>query len=292
MNTNYSIKKGSLLSALIFAGLLFSNTGKAQVKVNGEESKTPPVPVKVPEVKKSAAPVLRLKPLDSVEAGIIAKELLDTTILVGTFEAPGVLTAPRRLKNGIMPELENTYLEAVLGHTLMKLNTFRTFRGNFDSMIYLKMPTMNTDEEEPMQFFPFPDTRWLLLLKPVYDADGTPTENWVRDIEKANAQKYINSTTLFKVNNEYHGNLILKWNNEYQTAYNAYTIAPGAMPEMEKLLNLLEKARQAKWHSEAPAALSSEKWQDESVRKLAVRLDQLLNLKAPKEIEEPVTPGQ
>ena len=287
------LKKGKTGIGILLVMLALSRPGIAQDKMPEPiEMKTTPQPIKVPEIKKTPASAIRLKPLDSVEAGLIAKALMDTTVLVGTFEAPDVKTFPRKLSSGVLPELENNYFDLVVGNLLVKMNTYRAFRGNFDSLIYVPMPSTNLDAEEAVQFYPYPGTRWLLLLKSPYSEDGSASENWARDLKKGNSEKFLNSKTVFAVRDEFHGSLILKWNNDYPTALNSYSIAPGAMEEMNQLMDMLESARKAKWHSEAPSALSSVKWKDESIRKLSVRLDQLLNLKAPKEQEEPVTPGQ
>jgi hypothetical protein len=234
---------------------------------------------------------VKLKTLDDAEAGFIAKQMMDSSMRMGTFEAAGIKSRVRTFKNKVLPEIENNYLDVVISNRLTKMNSLQIFRGVFDSMIFVQLPTFSTDAEEPMQFYPYPDTKWLLFLKSPYKADGTPSENWVRGIEKLKADKFLNSKTVFAVANEYHGSEILEWNYDYPTALNSYSINTGFIKEIGKLLEMLQAAKIAKRQSNPPVSLSSQSWENDGIKKVALKLDGLLSIKPAKE-EEENTKGQ
>ncbi len=276
-----------LLSMVLLSGY----SAEAQTMPKPIQSKTTPQPIKVDPSVKAPAGIVNFKNMDSAEAGILAKILLDSTVSIGIFEAPGMRTLPRKLRNGLLPELENNYLEAVLGNALIKLNTVSVLRGNFDSMIYLQTPTLNSDGDEPMQFLPYPDTRWLLFLKSPYNVNGKPTEKWVSSLEKAKAQNYLNPNTVYEVADEFHNNLIIKWDNEYSTPYNAFMFSETAYQELKALVSQLNTFRQS--NSAVPSSFKTQPWQDPIIKKVAANLDMIFAIKpAPVKKEEPYIEGQ
>ena len=232
---------------------------------------------------------VKIKQMDTDEAAYIAGKLLDSSVLVGIFEAPGVKSPLHTLKNNTMPELEDKYLSIVMNHRLMKMNTIKSFQGTFDSLIFIQVPTINTDAEEPLQFYPYPETRWLLLLTSPYNADGKPNADWAGALENENAGKYLNQNTLYEVTSEYHGNEIVKWNNDYNTAYNAFGISQEFVTEFGKLMQMLKTVKSS---SGPPTVmLNTGNWKDKDVMRIANALDQMLHPKPPVE-EKENTKGQ
>lgn len=215
----------------------------------------------------------RMRPLDSTEAHYIAEQLLDSTVRIGTFETAGLQTRLRSLRNGVVPEMEAGYLETFLNYRLTKLNTLQALRGEFDSLIFLQTPTLNTELEEPLQFLPYPDTRWLLLVRGLWSADGKPNDDLAAELQKSKAANYLNAHTLFAVTSEFHGSLTLGWNEGYEPSEAAYAITPAFAKELGRLIALLPSVVKSK--GQGPG-LASSKWENAGVKLIAGELAKLL----------------
>lgn len=145
----------------------------------------------------------------------IAGQLLDSTVSIGVFEVPGAESMPRTLSSGVMPELEDGYLEETISKGVLKLNVTAPVRGSFDSLIFIRQPMLTTDEEEPSQFWSYSGTRWLLFLQSCYDEMGRPRSDWVIRANKPRVKKYINPVTAYDITDFAKGALCLWWNPEF-----------------------------------------------------------------------------
>ena len=158
---------------------------------------------------------LNTNPVDSVEAQHMADKILDSSLLIGIFDCPGN-NPVRHLKNGLVPEDQDKYVQTMMKNGLIKLNTVPGSPDNFDSVIFVPMPSVNMASDAPLQFIPYPETRWILFLKTGFDINGKPDDYWTRQLQLKNAEQYLNSGTLYALADEYHGNACLAWNNNYE----------------------------------------------------------------------------
>jgi len=151
--------------------------------------------------------------IDRQEAALVARQLIDTTVMIGVFEVPDFSTNPRTLKNGVLPEIEEGYLDVIIQSGIQKLNLEQPIRGNFDSLVYVKSPEFETHSDFPLRFLPFTATRWLLFMHSGYDRDGKPSADWLKKIDQP---KYINTQTAFEVTDYYQGIFCIKWNKDFE----------------------------------------------------------------------------
>jgi hypothetical protein len=163
----------------------------------------------------SGLAALNSNPVDSAEAEHMADKIMDSSYLFGIFECPGN-TPVRHLKNGVIPEGQDKYLETMLKNGLIKLNTVAGLSGNFDSVIFVPMPSVDIEADAPLQFIPYPETQWILFLKTGFDAKGQPNDYWTRQLQRRGAENYLNPGTLYALADEYHGNACLVWNNNFE----------------------------------------------------------------------------
>ncbi|MCX6351378.1 MAG: hypothetical protein NTX03_05920 [Bacteroidetes bacterium] len=152
---------------------------------------------------------------DEAEFTAIAKMILDSSLSYGLFESPLPLDRLRSLKSGVVPEMEDGYLEVAINNSLIKMNTLTVFRGEFDSLVYTKMPAFDMDAEETIQFMPYPGTTWLMFFRSPYNQSGNTNKAWIANLPREKTAKYLNPKTVFITASNYHGNVCIKWNKEY-----------------------------------------------------------------------------
>jgi hypothetical protein len=175
--------------------------------------------------------------IDKEEAALVARQLVDTTLLIGVFEVPDFTTNPRYLKNGVLPEIEEGYLEVIIKSGVQKLNLEQSIRGNFDSMAFVKAPEFQTHNEFPLRFLPFTATRWLLFMRSGYDSEGKPSQDWLKSIDQP---KYINRETAFEVTDNYQGIFCMGWNKEFEKPQELQLYSAEFIKDISSMTQLLK----------------------------------------------------
>src|SRR5580765_4759515 len=92
---------------------------------------------------------LNTNPVDSAEAFFMADKILDSSLVMGIFDCPGN-TPVRHLKNGIVPEDQDKYVQTMMKNGLIKLNTVPGSPDNFDSVIFIPTPSVNIESDAPL----------------------------------------------------------------------------------------------------------------------------------------------
>jgi hypothetical protein len=176
--------------------------------------------------------------IDSFAAENTADRIIDSSLVFGIFECPGS-GAIRHLKNGIVPEEQDKYLDHMLNYGLIKLNTISASSNAVDSDIFIPMPFMAIESEYPMQFVPYPDTRWLLFLKDGYNEDRHPQLDWVIHLDKPAVGKYLMPGTVYEITDPYLGNVCLLWNSNYPTQPHIPLAKEVLMEDLKNIRNTL-----------------------------------------------------
>lgn len=180
-------------------------------------------------------------PEDEDEADFIAKQILDSGVQIAVFEVPGFQTMPRTLKSGVLPELEEGYIDQTISKGIVKLNVMEPIRGVFDSMIYTKQPVFETDMDAPMQFWSYPETRWILFTRSSYNKEGRAKSDWVVYANKPMVEKYINPKTAFDVASFYKGCICLNWNKEFDRPENIVVKTERVAKDLHTIVTLVGK---------------------------------------------------
>jgi hypothetical protein len=162
------------------------------------------------------APVLP-NDIDSTEMRFLAEYIQNPDISIGIFDLPGEMDPIRTLANGRYPETDDAYLELAINMSIMKFNTIDPIKGQFDSMIFLKMPILHSEHDADLTFYPFPSTRWLLFVKKgiTKSASGqTEVNGWVNNLKNdVSTYSFLTDKTAFLFASAYYGNYSLKWNS-------------------------------------------------------------------------------
>lgn len=153
--------------------------------------------------------------IDSNEMRCLAGYIQDPDIVIGIFDLPGENEPIRTMANGHYPETDDNYLDLAITMGIIKLNTTEPVRGDFDSMIFVQMPALFSEQHAEPTFYPFPATRWLLFLKKGIKkmASGkTETIGWVNDLKNdVSSYFFLTDRTAFLLASDYYGNYYMQW---------------------------------------------------------------------------------
>ena len=147
----------------------------------------------------------------------LIKALLNEDMMIGVFEKRGLNNfRVCHLKSGIVPELDQNYLKNIISSNLIKLSTKTIIKGNFDSLIFIKIPSFAIAEQSnPYLSNPvfYSESIWILLLEKAFTKDGSSKMEWVGKLN-GESKNLFNETTVFLEAFETFYALCIKWPSE------------------------------------------------------------------------------
>lgn len=167
----------------------------------------------------------------------LTKALLRNNMCIGVFEIPSSIKL-NHLKSGILPEGQKDYLSLMISENLLKLNTYKVIKGEFDSCIFIKYPKYSLNEEVSRSnpIF-YSGSKWLLFLEKSIEK-GESKMSWTAELYKKD-RKVFNESTLFLNAFEYNYGICLKWPDNKTIDANTQVVNENLIFDLQQIAETL-----------------------------------------------------